>query len=211
MTELTIFNYKTNKIRTIMKNGESSFVAKDAAEIIGVNWQGAKTISHVPDIWRGVSSVDTPSGVQEMAVLTEQGLYFFLARSDKAAALPFQMFIAGEVLPQIRKTGSYTKTPQTYIQALEALIESEREKERLALETSNLQIELDKSKEYYTIKRVGMINGISGEDLSWRRLEGTSRAMEHEIKKVFDANYGNVKAYHIDVWRYEYPELRYCA
>jgi prophage antirepressor-like protein len=209
MNELTVFNYNMKKIRTIIKDGEPFFVAKDAAEIIDIVWQGTKTISHVPAIWRGVSLVDTPSGTQEMAVLSEQGLYFFLARSDKPAALPFQMFLTGEVMPQIRKTGSYIKTPQTYIQALEALIETEREKERLALENANLQIELDESKEYYTIKRVASINGIFWKSLDWQKLKNTSRAMEREIKKIFDANYKTVNAYHVAVWKHEYPELLY--
>jgi prophage antirepressor-like protein len=211
MMELTVFKYKANKVRTIMENGEPRFVAKDVAEIVDIVWKGTKTIAHVPEVWRGGSSVDTPSGVQEMAVLTEQGLYFFLARSDKPAALPFQMFIAGEVLPQIRKTGSYVKTPQTYIQALEALIESEHEKERLSLEKSNLQVKLDESMEYYTIKRVASINDISWKSLSWQVLKNTSQAMEYEIKKAFDANYEKVNAYHIAVWKREYPELRYGA
>jgi prophage antirepressor-like protein len=42
-----------------------------------------------------------------MSAISEQGLYFFLGRSDKPAALPFQKWLAGEVLPSIRKTGSY--------------------------------------------------------------------------------------------------------
>lgn len=42
-----------------------------------------------------------------MLTLTEHGLYFFLGRSDKPAALPFQKWLAGEVLPSIRKTGAY--------------------------------------------------------------------------------------------------------
>jgi hypothetical protein len=46
--------------------------------------------------------------MQNMLCLSEQGLYFFLGRSDKPAALPFQKWIAGEVIPSIRKTGSYT-------------------------------------------------------------------------------------------------------
>jgi len=46
-----------------------------------------------------------------MWVLTEQGLYFFLARSDKPLALPFQKWIAGEVLPAVRKTGRYSVSP----------------------------------------------------------------------------------------------------
>ena len=46
-----------------------------------------------------------------MLTFSEQGLYFFLGRSDKPAALPMQMWIAGEVLPSIRKTGSYSVAP----------------------------------------------------------------------------------------------------
>ena len=47
-----------------------------------------------------------------MLCLTEQGLYFFLGRSDKKAALPYQMWIAGDVVPSIRKHGGYL-TPET--------------------------------------------------------------------------------------------------
>jgi phage antirepressor YoqD-like protein len=49
----------------------------------------------------------TPGGEQNMTVFLEQGLYFYLARSDKPAALPFQKHIAGEILPSIRKYGGY--------------------------------------------------------------------------------------------------------
>ena len=49
----------------------------------------------------------TPGGEQEMLCLTEEGLYFFLGRSDKPRALPYQMWIAGDVAPSIRQTGSY--------------------------------------------------------------------------------------------------------
>lgn len=64
-------------------------------------------MSKVPDIWKGRKPIMTPGGMQEMLVLYEQGLYFFLARSDKPRALPFQMWLANDVLPSIRKTGSY--------------------------------------------------------------------------------------------------------
>lgn len=42
-----------------------------------------------------------------MVVLSEHGLYFFLNRSDKPRAIPFQKKVAGEILPAIRKTGRY--------------------------------------------------------------------------------------------------------
>jgi prophage antirepressor-like protein len=102
------FSYEDRLIRTVIRDGDPWWVAKDVAEALEYVWKGtAGTISHVPEEWRGVCSVQTPSGVQEMAVLSEQGLYFFLGRSDKPLALPFQKWIAGEVVPSIRKTGSY--------------------------------------------------------------------------------------------------------
>ena len=106
-------NKEFGAVRTFRdKAGEPLFVAKDVALALGYEWNGNARIAHVPAEWRGVTSVVTPSGTQEMVVLTEQGLYFFLGRSDKPKALPFQKWLAGEVLPAIRKTGGYG-TPQT--------------------------------------------------------------------------------------------------
>lgn len=105
---LNTFNFEGRApIRTVIAGGEPLWVAKDVAEALGYRWAGIASINHVPSEWRGINSVLTPSGVQDMATLSEQGLYFFLGRSDKPAALPFQKWIAGEVLPAIRKTGAY--------------------------------------------------------------------------------------------------------
>ena len=92
-------------------NSELWFVAKDIATALDYTWSGSR-ISHVPDEWKGMTTVVTPGGKQELVMLSEQGLYFFLARSDKPKALPFQKWLAGEVLPAIRKHGMYA-TPQT--------------------------------------------------------------------------------------------------
>lgn len=100
-------------IRVVLgDDGKPRFVAKDVAEALGYAWNGTSRIAHVPEQWRGVTSVVTPSGEQEMATLTDQGLYFFLGRSDKPKALPFQMWIAGEVVPSIIETGAYSVTPE---------------------------------------------------------------------------------------------------
>lgn len=149
-----------------------------------------------------VSITDGNRGNPNFTVISESGLYNVIFLSRKPEAKKFKKWVTSEVLPSIRKTGSYVQTPKTYIQALEALIETEREKERL-------KIELDESKEYYTVKRVASINRISWRNISWKNLINSSHAMGREIKKVFDPNLTKVNAYHIDVWRYEYPELRY--
>lgn len=111
-TRIIPFDFESRQVRIVQDdNGEPLFVAKDVAEALGYVWNGAARIEHVPAEWRGVTSVVTPSGMQEMAVLTEQGLYFFLGRSDKPGALPLQKKVAGEILPAIRKTGSYSVRP----------------------------------------------------------------------------------------------------
>lgn len=107
-TALSVFNFSHSQIRVVENDGEPWFVAKDVAEALGYAWKGISTIKHVPEEWRGIYSVQTPSGMQEMSTLSEPGLFFFLNRSDKPQALPMQKFVAGEVLPTIRRTGSYT-------------------------------------------------------------------------------------------------------
>jgi len=105
--ELVVFKFENKEVRTVVIDGEPWFVAKDVAEVLGYTWNGTQRIEHVPEEWRGVTSVVTPSGNQNMAILSEPGLYFFLNRSDKEPALPLQKLVAGEILPSIRKKGFY--------------------------------------------------------------------------------------------------------
>ena len=51
----------------------------------------------IPGEWKGRNWIMTPGGEQEMLIISEQGLYFFLGRSDKPKALPYQMWVAGDV------------------------------------------------------------------------------------------------------------------
>lgn len=65
-----------------------------------------------------------------------------------------------------------------------------------------LEIELDKSKHYATVKRMELIH--HGVSFNWRLLKSTSAEMGLPAVDVFDQNYGTVKAYHADVWREAY-------
>lgn len=105
--DLSVFSHELFGDTRIVRDGDKIFfVAKDVVEKVGNTWTGA-SIKHVPDMWKGVLSVNTPGGTQMMTVLSEQGLYFYLGRCDKPAALQYQMWIAGEVVPSIRKHGAY--------------------------------------------------------------------------------------------------------
>ena len=206
MNEITIFKYESKKVRTVIKDGEPWFVLKDVCVVLGITNPTVVSNRLEED---EVTKYNLGGLSGDSNIINESGLYSVIWLSRKPEAKRFKKWITSEVLPEIRKTGSYLRTPQTYIQALEALIESEKQKERLKQERSELQIELDESKEYFTVKRVAKINRISWKSLNWRKLKNVSQAMEREIRKVFDANFETVNAYHIDVWMHEYPDLEY--
>ena len=107
---LSQFNFQTNAVRTIAENGEIWFVAKDISKALDYSQSSTAAVifQSVPDEWKGIKPIDTLGGRQKLLMISEQGLYFFLGRSDKPKALPFQKWLAGEVLPSIRKTGSYS-------------------------------------------------------------------------------------------------------
>jgi prophage antirepressor-like protein len=121
MTNIKVFNSpEFGEVRTTIQDGEIAFVAKDVLERLGyADLSNINTIiKHIPDEWKGRNPIPTPSGTQKMWVFTEQGLYFFLARSDKPRALPFQKWIAGDVVPSIRKTGKYSLSTSCQIESL---------------------------------------------------------------------------------------------
>lgn len=118
MNEISVFeSVDFGSVRMIVDNEEIWVSAKDVAEALDYKWAGMSTLKHVPEQWRGVRSVPTPSGDQNMIVLSEHGLYFFLGRSDKPKALAYQMWIANDVAPSIRKHGGYL-TPEKIEEAL---------------------------------------------------------------------------------------------
>lgn len=107
MNELKTFMYHSVKVRTIELNGEPWFVLKDVCEVLGISKYRDVTARLDADE-RATARLDTLGGVQEMTVINESGLYNVILRSDKPEAKPFRKWITAEVLPSIRKTGSYS-------------------------------------------------------------------------------------------------------
>jgi prophage antirepressor-like protein len=106
------FAFEGHDVRVELFDGEPWWAARDVAIALGyadssVASNMSNLVSKVPDKWKGNKPFLTLGGVQEIIALSEQGLYFFVARSDRPAAFPFQEWIAGEVIPSIRKTGAY--------------------------------------------------------------------------------------------------------
>lgn len=109
-TASSLFSFDSHPVRITRDGDELWFVAQDVMSSLeyAEKYRPAKATEHVPAEWRGVYPIHTPGGTQKMLCISEPGLYFFLGRSDKPKALPFQKWLAGEVLPAIRKTGSYS-------------------------------------------------------------------------------------------------------
>ena len=180
MNELQIFKNNNFSVRTIEDNGEIWFVAKDVVEALGYSEWRNNLIKSVPEFWKGAKRICTLGGEQEMLCLSEQGLYFFLGRSDKKAALPYQMWIAGEVVPSIRKTGSYGRNLELDIRAAEVLqkisTSSQEERERIDHEVFKLITGKELSKIVWTAKEIG-------EELGWTSDIVMYRAQKLEIMK----------------------------
>ena len=104
---LQVFSYKDKQVRTVERDGEVWFVAKDVADILELRDAELATRGLDEDE-KGTHKMCTPGGVQDMTVISEPGLYTLLMRSNKPEAKPFRRWVTHEVLPSIRKTGSYT-------------------------------------------------------------------------------------------------------
>lgn len=102
-------NAELGKVRVIQKDDQLWFVGKDVLDALeyAEGYNPSRAFDVVPADWKGVQPMHTPGGEQEMLCITEQGLYFFLGRSDKPKALPYQRWIAGEVVPAIIHKGKY--------------------------------------------------------------------------------------------------------
>lgn len=110
MSNIVPFTFEDRACRFITEaDGSWSVVAKDFCEALDYEWD-RNLIAHVPEQWVGVKPIHSNRGRRNANVLFEQGVYFFLGRSDKPKALPYQLWLAGEVVPSIRKTGKYKQT-----------------------------------------------------------------------------------------------------
>lgn len=98
------------------------------------------------------------------------------------------------------------QVPKDFPSALRAYADEVERRQIAEKEKEKLQIELDYSKDWYSIKRVAAINGVDWKIFNWRLLKEKSIELGYGVKKIFDANYGEVNTYHREVWEVAYPE-----
>lgn len=207
---LQVFNNPAfGSVRTVVIDNEPWFVGKDIAECLGYGDTNQAIRKHVDDEDKLTRRFDGSGQGRDMTIINESGLYSLILSSKLPTAKEFKHWVTSEVLPDIRKHGLYAKqsvidmmlnNPDSCITLLTEYKKEKQEKERL-------QTELDYSKEWYSIKRVAKINDISWKSISWRKLKQVSVGLGIGVKKIFDANYGEVNTYHVKAWEIAYPEL----
>lgn len=113
--EVEIFeNEEFGKIRTVNIDGEPWFVAKDVCDILGVK-NTTQSMQQLEDFERAMFNIGRQG---EANIISESGFYALVLRSRKPIAKPFRIWVTSEVLPSIRKTGSYTANPSNKMELM---------------------------------------------------------------------------------------------
>lgn len=204
---LQLFQNAGFKVRVIMRDGEPWFVAKDVADCIEHS-----NVTRMCELCRdkdkiviGMDEIATnnllvANMTRELTCISESGLYRILAKCNLPKCEPFESWVFDEVLPSIRKTGSYSVSqaqpqialPTNYLEALKALVASEEAK--LAL-----QAELSYEKEAHEKDNEDFRNGLdilnaqkaqisSKREATAMATASSARAHQHFAEKVLETH-----------------------
>lgn len=116
MNDIQIFsNTQFGNIRTTVKDGEPLFVAADVCRALEITNVGNALARLDGDEKDDIRSTDTIGRTQEVAAVTESGLYSLVLGSRKPEAKAFKRWITHDVLPTIRKTGGYVNETNRFV------------------------------------------------------------------------------------------------
>ena len=182
MNEITVFNNdEFGSIRTWVVDDEQWFVGKDIATILGYAKPENAIANHVDDEDKTSTLIQgSGSNYKSKAILiNESGLYSLILSSKIPSAKKFKRWVTGEVLPSIRKTGSYGK-PMSQLEiaqySINLLIEQERKMKALEAQQGEQVKRLD-----IIDSRLEVLNGVHIEGTGRDRLNAMIRA--YVVKK----------------------------
>lgn len=132
MSELQTFNFEELPVRTLSIDGEPYFVGKDVADILGYSNSRKALLDHVDEEDKLTSRIVTAGQNRNQTIINESGLYSLIFSSKLESAKRFKRWVTSEVLPALRKTGTY-QIPNDPMQALKLMFEAtEQTKEEIA-------------------------------------------------------------------------------
>lgn len=110
MSSLQKFQFNSQQVRTTIIDGEPWFVASDLCSVLSIK-NSRHAMSSLDTDEKGVVITDTLGGAQRSSIVSESGMYSLVLRSRKDEAATFRRWVTKEVLPSIRRTGSYSVAP----------------------------------------------------------------------------------------------------
>lgn len=116
VTATAQFAFQGQAVRTVLKDGETWFVAADVCTVLELI-NPTKAVLRLDEDEKGLISIQGAGGVQKVNAVSESGLYALVLTSRKPQARAFRRWVTSEVLPSIRATGRYDAggDPQTGI------------------------------------------------------------------------------------------------
>ena len=135
---LTAYNFTTSlSVRAVMRDGEPWFVAADVCAALEIA-NPSDALRRLDGDERTLDSIEGASNGLPVNLINESGLYSLIMGSRKPEAKRFKRWVTSEVLPSIRKTGSYSTRPaaQSVPQSVEAVLFAEAVNRALRLEGS---------------------------------------------------------------------------
>lgn len=156
------FDFNGWRLRGLLIDGEPWFIAKDVAESLGYRMASDMT-RRLDEDEKGTRSVRTPGGEQNLTIISEPGLYEAIIGSQVEGAKTFKRWVKNDVLPAIRKTGSYAveKQPETALEWAEKFIETERARLALASQLEAAQPAISGYESFLDSKRQLHISTVS--------------------------------------------------
>ncbi|MED0688192.1 BRO family protein [Anoxybacillus ayderensis] len=111
-----VFTYSGSQVRTIIKDDEVWFVAKDVCDILNHSNHKMAVSRLDEDEVNKVYLIDSLGRQQQTTVVNEAGLYSLILTSNKPEARQFKRWITHEVIPTIRKTGGYVANDDLFVE-----------------------------------------------------------------------------------------------
>ena len=193
--EIQVWNYESSEIRTVQINGEPWFVLSDVCKVLELSSPHI-VAERLDGDEKGRNQIPTLGGVQEMAVVNESGLYTVILRSDKPQEKPFRKWVTSEVLPSIRKHGSYSVQSQfaDLSPQLQVLIQ---------METRQKQIEARQAEQATALagleqKIQNTCEVIALDKTAWRK---DSEHLINKIARATGEGYGGIRLVYEEIYR----------
>ena len=139
MSEIKIWNFEDNAVRTLTIDNEPYFVGKDVATVLGYSDTFGALKKHVDEEDKQNCQNDSFESPRGLTVINESGIFSLILSSKLPNAKRFKHWVTSEILPAIRKTGGYMIQDSTYF--IDKYFTTASAQQRLILQSAMAEIE----------------------------------------------------------------------